>query len=291
MDRSDNMNQIIRHGAYGIILQDSKILLTQKRSGPYKGLWGLPGGAIEFGETPEVTLSRELLEESSIATSKLEFLSITTSTGNYDNNGVPYGFHQVGLLYKVLGWEKQPDLVSQEENRWVPLADIIQKELTPFALHAVSNLPRNETWRPHNRIRGKAIGLARHENRLLVCEVLKDDGTLKGWCPIGGGIEFGETAEEALKREIYEELKCNVTIKGEPILCENIFEHHGIKGHEIIFAFPVKFQDEEVYMRKRFQIFEDRGSTHWVEWVPIEYFEKGEAELFPSIIVNKIDKI
>ncbi len=37
----------------------SKIIsssLTQKKSGPYCGLWRLPGGAIEFGETPEVTL-------------------------------------------------------------------------------------------------------------------------------------------------------------------------------------------------------------------------------------------
>ncbi|KIC77044.1 ADP-ribose pyrophosphatase [Neochlamydia sp. TUME1] len=143
-DRSDNMNQIIRHGAYGVIFQDSKILLTQKKSGPYEGLWGLPGGAIEFGETPEATLKRELLEESSIAISKVEFLSIATSTGNYDNNGVSYGFHQVGLLYKILGWEKQPGLVPQEENRWVRLTDILQKELTPFALHAISNLPTSE---------------------------------------------------------------------------------------------------------------------------------------------------
>ena len=74
------MNQTIRHGAYGIVIQSSKILLTQKKSGPYKGLWDLPGGAIEFGETPEETLKRELMEESWIEVSKLEFLTIATST-------------------------------------------------------------------------------------------------------------------------------------------------------------------------------------------------------------------
>ena len=28
-------DKIIRHGAYGVVLQDSQILLTQKKSGPY----------------------------------------------------------------------------------------------------------------------------------------------------------------------------------------------------------------------------------------------------------------
>ncbi len=67
--------------------------------------------------------------------------------------------------------------------------------------------------------------------------MLNDDGVLKGWCPIGGGIEFGEAAQEALKREMHEELRCDVSITNDPIICENIFEHHGVKGHEIIFAF------------------------------------------------------
>lgn len=278
------MNQIIRHGAYGIIVQSSKILLTQKKSGPYKSLWGLPGGAIEFGETPEETLKRELMEESCIAISSLEFLTIATSTSNYNDNDISYGFHQVGLLYRILDWKQQSGLIPEEENHWFTLTHIPKEILTPFALHAISILPQNETWRPSNKIRGKVIGLAKHNNKLLVCEVLDDYGNLKGWCPIGGGIEFGETAKEALVREVYEELKCNAIITGDPIICENIFEHHGSKGHEIIFAFPIELSDKTIYSNNRFQIQEERGSTHWVQWIPLEQFERNEATLFPSIL-------
>ena len=81
-----------------------------------------------------------------------------------------------------------------------------------------------------------------YKNCLLVCEVLDDHGKLKGWCPIGGGIKFGETAEIALMREIHEELTCKAIITDEPTVCENIFEHHDSKLHEIIFAFPINLK-------------------------------------------------
>lgn len=45
------MNKVSRFGAYGILLRDSAILLVRKKSGSYKGLWDLPGGAIDFFDT------------------------------------------------------------------------------------------------------------------------------------------------------------------------------------------------------------------------------------------------
>ena len=50
-------------GVYGLIIKDEKILLIKKVTGPYDGKLDLPGRTIEFGETPEETLRRELLEE------------------------------------------------------------------------------------------------------------------------------------------------------------------------------------------------------------------------------------
>jgi 8-oxo-dGTP pyrophosphatase MutT (NUDIX family) len=138
-----------------------------------------------------------------------------------------------------------------------------------------------EIWRPTNSIRGKVIAVAKNNNRLLVCEVLDDEGQLKGWMPLGGGIEFCETSEEALKREVFEELGYSVCIEGKPTVYENIYEHHGFYGHEIIFAFPVTFEDVTIYTKERFQIQEDRGSLHWVEWIDLTRFETKELVLFP----------
>jgi len=151
-----------------------------------------------------------------------------------------------------------------------------------------SGFPKEKTWRPYSNIRGKVIGIAMHENRLLVCEVLDDEGIIKGWCPLGGGIEFGETAETAIKREILEELGCGIQIMGNPSVYENIFEHHGFKGHEIIFAFPIIFDNSEIYAKNRFQIVEDKGSLHWVQWMEIDKFRTEAAILFPKGLITQI---
>lgn len=282
------MEKIIRHGAYGILLDESSILLTQKKSGPYKGMWGLPGGQIEFGESPEDALKRELLEEAALKAHHVDFFNITTSTGEYNNNGERYGFHQVGMIYNVTEWHEQTDLNPQEEKRWVLLKDIVQDQLTPFARYAISNHLKTQIWRPTNHLRGKVVGIAKHENKILVSEILDDHGNLKGWCPLGGGIEFGETSENALKREILEEAGCGIVILGPPIVCDNLFEHHGLQGHEIVLAFPISFDNPQIYSNHRFQIREDKGSLHWVEWISIDRFVSKECTLFPPDLAIKI---
>lgn len=43
--------------------EDEKFLLVQRGEDPGKGLWGLPGGFVEMGETVHDALRREILEE------------------------------------------------------------------------------------------------------------------------------------------------------------------------------------------------------------------------------------
>lgn len=143
---------------------------------------------------------------------------------------------------------------------------------------------KTSVWRPNASIRAKVIGIVKYKNKLLVCEVLDDEGNLKGWCPLGGGIEFGETSEQAIKREILEELECEIVLNSPPITYESIFDHHGVKGHEIIFAFSIQLCDPSLYHKERFQIAEHDGSLHWVEWVDIEKFKRKQEILFPETL-------
>lgn len=47
-----------------VIIEDGRILLARRPLGdPLEGMWEMPGGKIEAGESPQQCLERELLEE------------------------------------------------------------------------------------------------------------------------------------------------------------------------------------------------------------------------------------
>jgi 8-oxo-dGTP diphosphatase len=58
------MSQVVT-SAKGLIFQDGKFLLIKERLRK-RDIWDLPGGKIEYGETPQVALIREVKEELSI---------------------------------------------------------------------------------------------------------------------------------------------------------------------------------------------------------------------------------
>jgi 8-oxo-dGTP diphosphatase len=83
----------------GILLQDDSVLLVQRKNTPFQGAWALPGGFVEYGETTESAVIRELLEETGLRVKILTLLGVY-SDPHRDPRGhtvtVAYLIHQVG---------------------------------------------------------------------------------------------------------------------------------------------------------------------------------------------------
>lgn len=77
-------DKIILNFTCGILSQSGKILL-QKRAD--KGTWGLPGGAIELGESALEALVREFYEETGIEVRAEKLLNIYTKYSDSYPNG------------------------------------------------------------------------------------------------------------------------------------------------------------------------------------------------------------
>src|SRR3712207_5130849 len=52
--------------AIAVVIHEGRTLLVRRANPPDAGLWGFPGGKIEFGETVKAAATRELLEETGI---------------------------------------------------------------------------------------------------------------------------------------------------------------------------------------------------------------------------------
>jgi len=50
-------------GVGAVILQDDRVLLVRRGREPLKGIWSLPGGVLELGESLEAGIRREIREE------------------------------------------------------------------------------------------------------------------------------------------------------------------------------------------------------------------------------------
>ena len=134
-------------------------------------------------------------------------------------------------------------------------------------------------WRPPATIVVKSLGLARRGDEILVESIPADDGTIKGWRLPGGSVEFMESAADAVIREFREEFAAGISIAGPPVVYENLYRHHDAPGHEVLFVFPVAFDDPAHYERPPARAEETVAETRWT---PIAAFVDGGLTLFPK---------
>jgi ADP-ribose pyrophosphatase YjhB (NUDIX family) len=132
-----------------------------------------------------------------------------------------------------------------------------------------------------------SVGLLRRGGELLLMAVRDDSGALKGWRPLGGTIEFGERAATALARELREEIGETISEPRLLTVLENLYDHHGSPGHEIVFVFEAAFVDDQAYQRPSFA-FVDQGVRNDVEWVDLARLKSGREKLFPDGLLQAL---
>jgi ADP-ribose pyrophosphatase YjhB (NUDIX family) len=108
--------------------------------------------------------------------------------------------------------------------------------------------------------------------------------------PLGGGIEFGERAEDAARREIREELGAAITDLRLLAVSENIFTFLGQPGHELIWLYEARFIDPAMYEGDVLTA-DETGAKFEVRWVPLQTFLSGEAPLYPDGTLQAVSDV
>jgi ADP-ribose pyrophosphatase YjhB (NUDIX family) len=135
-----------RHlGAYGICLNDEKLLVIQKGGGPYFGRYDLPGGTVEANESLVVAVQREFLEETRINVEIKENVGVCDYLVPYElpKRGTSH-IHHIAVFYlvQIIGDTliQTPEKFEGQDSLgalWAPTKEMTADNSSPLVLQAI----------------------------------------------------------------------------------------------------------------------------------------------------------
>ena len=133
-----------------------------------------------------------------------------------------------------------------------------------------------------NRIRPIALCVFLHNNCILVNEGYDPVKRQTFYRPLGGGIEFGETSVDTVRRELKEELNAEVGEVCYLGTLENIFVFNGTPGHEIVLIYDGALVKSGLYEQAVIVGEEANGEVIRAVWKSLDEFGEGKSILYPT---------
>jgi ADP-ribose pyrophosphatase YjhB (NUDIX family) len=136
------------------------------------------------------------------------------------------------------------------------------------------------SWRD---IRPIAICLFYHNEKILVFKGYDRGKDESFYRPLEGAIEFGEYGEQAIRREIREEIQAEIRDIKFLTIFENIFKYEGKMAHEIVLVFDGTLVDSSLYEKTLIVQEDDENQTKYnAYWKSLEEIKQENQPLYPE---------
>ena len=113
-----------------VIIEGDKVLLIQRGVEPNKGFWATPGGYVEWDETTEEAVAREVMEETKLKVGQCVLVGVRSSPQRHPKQ-------VINLVYRVTVEDGVPEAGDDAMDvKWFPLNDLPQ----PLALDHKQNI-------------------------------------------------------------------------------------------------------------------------------------------------------
>ncbi len=126
-------------GVAAIIKKENKVLLAKRLGSHGLNTWGFPGGKLEFNETFEECVVREVSEETGLIIKNIKFGSLTNDIFSSDKHFV--------TVFMVCDWfKKNPKVLEPtKSSEWIwvewdkmpkplflPIVNLLKQNYNPF---------------------------------------------------------------------------------------------------------------------------------------------------------------
>lgn len=124
-----------------IVKKDDKVLIGKRKNAGGSGTWGFPGGHLEFEESFEKCVKREVMEEAGIKIKNIKFQTLTNDiqpkekahyvtlffTSDYDSGKVKNMEPEKCEGWKWAAWSNLPNPL------FLPIKNLVAQKYSPFS--------------------------------------------------------------------------------------------------------------------------------------------------------------
>lgn len=129
------------------IIRDGRVFIARRARGPALGVWTMPGGMVEAGETLAEALKREIVEETSMEIEPVALAGHREVVVRDDEGKVSRHFVIMCFASRWLGGETQLN-DELDESRWIRPAELGAlktteglAEIVAAAFHCMASKP------------------------------------------------------------------------------------------------------------------------------------------------------
>jgi 8-oxo-dGTP diphosphatase len=124
-----------------IVLKDDRVLLVRRGQPPSEGLWAIPGGRVELGETLQEAAERELKEETGLRIQAGEPVYTFDVIVRDESGQVRFHYVIADLLADYISGELQPG-DDAREARWVGPGELDELPVNQTTLEVLEEILR-----------------------------------------------------------------------------------------------------------------------------------------------------
>jgi len=181
-------------GVGGVLLRDGKILLTKRKREPGKGLWSVPGGLVEAGETMKEALKREMRADTNLDVAVVRPVYVDEVLIRDEEGRIRYHYILVDFLCRVRGGTLRTG-DDAKEVRWIDIRRAKELPLTDSTRRLLEELTRGTLLVVRNRdVERVLIGIPKGHKHIRVVFQLSN----------GSVIVFQEATMENAARAMVE---------------------------------------------------------------------------------------